>query len=129
MAVQHRNRRWTWAGRILAVVILVGLAVYPLRVGLEAASKIGSVLTVLIAFAALVAPYLLPPSGGSAMHEEAQVEDSGNARAGAGGHANTGIETTGEGAPKRVSRSGGAVAEGPGSVANTGITHRSDDDA
>lgn len=126
MAVLHRNRRWIWAGRVVAVVILVGLAVYLLLVGWDSASKIGSALGLPIAFAAFVAPYLLPPSGGSAMTEEAQVEDSGNARAGAGGQANTGIETTGEGGPKRVSRSGDAVAEGPGSVANTGITHRPD---
>jgi hypothetical protein len=50
------------------------------------------------------------------------VEDSGDAEATGGGEANTGAETgLDDTGAVRVTRSGKAVADGPGSVANTGV--------
>jgi len=61
----RRRRPWlTWGGRIAAVIILAGLAAYLYAVGLDKADKLASVLGLLVAVAALVAPYLLPPAGG-----------------------------------------------------------------
>lgn len=59
-----RRSGWIWGGRIGAVVILAGLAVYLASVGLDKADKLASVLSLLVAVAALVAPYLLPSSDG-----------------------------------------------------------------
>ncbi|MFE9690645.1 hypothetical protein [Micromonospora sp. NPDC005806] len=50
-----------------------------------------------------------------------RVEDSGKATATGGGRANTGLEATGDDRPAQVLRSGDATADGPGSVANTGV--------
>ena len=60
----RRRSGWIWGGRIAAVVILAGLAVYLASVGLDKADKLASVLGLLVAMAALVAPYLLPSSDG-----------------------------------------------------------------
>ena len=123
MPVPRRGRRWIWAGRITAVVILAGLAGYLAWAGLDTASEVGSSISGVIALAALLAPYLLPapqPAGPS-RPDPARVEDSGAATATAGGQANTGLQTTGGSGPAQVSRSGDARADGPGSVANTGI--------
>lgn len=51
-----------WAGRIAAVVVLTGLAVYLASVGLDKADKLASILGLLVAAAALIAPYVLPSS-------------------------------------------------------------------
>ncbi len=59
-----RRSGWIWGGRIAAVVVLAGLAVYLASVGLDKADKLASVLSMLVAVAALVAPYLLPSSDG-----------------------------------------------------------------
>ena len=56
-----RARRGLWAGRAIAGVILVGLAVYLKRAGFDRADKIASALSLLVAVLALVLPYLLPP--------------------------------------------------------------------
>ena len=123
MPVPRRGRRWIWAGRITAVVILAGLAGYLAWAGLDTASKVASSISVVIALAALLAPYLLPvpQPAGPPRPDPDSVEDSGAATATAGGQANTGLQTTGGSGPAQVSRSGDARADGPGSVANTGI--------
>jgi hypothetical protein len=93
---------------------------------LDTADKLASSIGVVIALAALLAPYLLPAPqpGGPPMPDPDRVEDSGAATATAGGRANTGLATTGSTGPAQVSRSGDARADGPDSVANTGIQHQ-----
>ena len=119
----QRSPVWVRAGRITAGMILVGLTGYLAHVGLDDADKLASSISVVIAVAALFAPYLLPPPGsaGAPRSEPDQVEDTGNATATSGGHANTGAQVSDHGRPAQVTRSGDAVADGPGSVANTGI--------
>jgi hypothetical protein len=125
MPVPHRSRGWVWAGRIVAVLVLAGLGVYLARVGLDTADKLASSIGVLVAVAALLAPYLLPaPSSGGPVSEPDRVEDSGAATATAGGQANTGVQTTADAGPAQVTRSGDARADGAGSSANTGIQRR-----
>jgi hypothetical protein len=58
----RRRSGWIWGGRIAAVVIIAGLAVYLASVGLDNADKLASVFGLLVAVAALIAPYLLPSS-------------------------------------------------------------------
>ena len=60
----RRRSGWIWGGRIAAVVVLAGLAAYLASVGLDKANQLASVLSLLVAVAALVAPYLLPSSAG-----------------------------------------------------------------
>ena len=126
MPVPRRGPRWIWAGRISAVVILAGLAGlagYLAWAGLDTAGKVASSISVVIAPAALLAPYPLPapqPEGPSGPHPDS-VEDSGAATARPGGQVNTGLQTAGGNGPAGVSRSGDARADGPGSVASTGI--------
>jgi hypothetical protein len=60
--VQRRRARWVWGGRIAAVVVITGLAIFLSVAGLNKADKLGSALGLLVAAAALVAPYLLPAS-------------------------------------------------------------------
>jgi hypothetical protein len=57
----HRSS-WIWVGRVIAVVVVACLAAYLFAVGLDKADKLASVLGLLVAVIALVAPYLLPPS-------------------------------------------------------------------
>lgn len=57
-----RRTGWIRGGRIAAAVVLAGLAAYLAYVGLDKANQLASVLSLLVAVAALVAPYLLPPS-------------------------------------------------------------------
>ncbi|MEU4447739.1 hypothetical protein AB0K14_07230 [Actinosynnema sp. NPDC050801] len=104
---------------------MAGLAVYLFKVGLEDADKLGSSIGGVAAVAALLAPYLLPRREEAAVPDEVVVEDSGDADATGGGEANTGAETVdGDTGTVRVTRSGNAVADGPGSVANTGVRRR-----
>lgn len=123
-----RNKKWVWAGRVAFAVIVTGLVVYLVVVGLEKADKLASAISAVAALAALAAPYLLPASGsgGVSRVEPDRVEDSGAARATGGGRANAGVDIE-EGAdrPAQVIRSGDATADGPGSVANTGVLRRS----
>jgi len=109
-------------------VIVGGLTVYLFVVGLDKADKVGSSIGGVAAVVALVGPYLLPRSRGEdpvsdeARAGEVVVEDSGDARAIGGGEANTGAEVVEDDAGTvRVTRSGTAVADGPGSMANTGV--------
>lgn len=60
-AMPRRSAGWIWAGRVVAAVIVAGLAVYLVSVGLERADKIASVLGALAAVTALVLPYLVRP--------------------------------------------------------------------
>lgn len=131
MPVPCRSSRWIWAGRALAGLILVAVGGYLVRVGLDTADKLASSISLLVAIAALLAPYLLPapPSpapqtGGPSMPDADHVEDSGKAEATSGGQANTGLRTTDRSGSAQVTRSGDARADGPGSVANTGIYHQ-----
>ncbi|MDX3661754.1 hypothetical protein PV646_31000 [Streptomyces sp. ID05-26A] len=109
---------------------MAGLVVYQFVVGLDRADKVGGSVGGVVALVALGAPYLLPrPQGENLMPNGAQarevvVEGSGDAKATAGGVANTGVETVErDAAAVRVTGSGKAVAEGSGSVANTGVRH------
>lgn len=121
----RRSQWWVWAGRVAFGVIVAGLVVYLVVVGLDKADKLASAISVVVALAALVAPYLFPPaSGGVSMVEQDRVEDSGKARATGGGQVNTGVDAVGDDRPAQVTRSGEATAEGPGSVANTGVQRR-----
>jgi hypothetical protein len=61
----RRRSSWVWGGRIAAAVALAGLAGYLASVGFDKADKLASVLDLLVAAAALVLPYLLPPSDGN----------------------------------------------------------------
>lgn len=54
-----------WGGRAAAAVVVAGLVIYLCLVGLDKADKLASVLGLLVAVAALLGPYLLPPSGRS----------------------------------------------------------------
>lgn len=114
-----------WAGRVAFAVIVAVLVLYLVMVGLDKADKVASGISVVVALAALGAPYLLPPpSGGAPMVEPDRVEDSGAARATGGGRANTGVDAADGDRPAQVTRSGDAFAHGPGSVANTGVQRR-----
>lgn len=70
--VPRWTRGWVWAGRGVAVVVVVGVAMYLYVAGLDRADKIASGLNLLVALVALGAPYLLPAEGSSI------VESSGS---------------------------------------------------
>ncbi len=121
VVVPGRSRRWLWAGRVVFGVIVVALVVYSAVVGLDKADKVAGSLGAVLALLALGAPYLLPPPGGASTPDPDRVDDTGRATATDGGQANTGLQTPGDDRPAQVARSGDATADGPGSVANTGI--------
>lgn len=56
----RRSSGWVWGGRVAAVLVMAGLVAYLSVVGLDQADKLASALGLLVAVAALVAPYLLP---------------------------------------------------------------------
>jgi hypothetical protein len=56
----HRTRRWIWAGRALAAAAVAGLGGYLIAAGPSRASLIAGPAALVIALAALLAPYLLP---------------------------------------------------------------------
>lgn len=107
-------------------MIVVGLVVYLVAVGLDRADKLASAISAVAALVALAAPYLLPvPRAGCAPTTDSdQVTDTGTARATNGGQATSGIEVADDDRPAQVTRSGNAIADGPGSVANTGVSRR-----
>jgi hypothetical protein len=83
MRVPRRNRRWVWAGRITAVLVLAGLTSYLARAGLDTADKLASSIGVVSAVAALLAPYLLPapqpvPPQGTAAREASEQTVTGS---------------------------------------------------
>ncbi|MEU8608279.1 hypothetical protein AB0C29_09790 [Actinoplanes sp. NPDC048791] len=116
-----RRSRLILAGRIVFAALLAGLIVYFAIVGLDKADKLASTIGVVVALVAFFGPHLLPASPPSGA---VWVEDSGNATATSGGSANTGVRGGGPAGPATVIRSGDARADGPASVANTGIEHR-----
>lgn len=118
--MQRRPKRWAWIGRIVAVAILLGVGVWLWVVGLTQASAIGGAAGLLVAIAALFAPYVLPPSP-SPQPRDTIVKDSGSASATNAGKANAGIQASGRADSVRVSRTGNATADGTGSTANTGV--------
>lgn len=120
-----QRQRWVWAGRGVFGVIVAALVVYLVVMGLDKADKLASGISVVVALVALGAPYLLPPpSGGTSMVEADRAEGTGAARATGGGQANTGVDAVGDDRPAHVARTGDATADGPGSVANTGVRRR-----
>jgi hypothetical protein len=108
------------------VLVLAGLVTYMAVAGLTTASVVGGALGGVAALAALVAPYLLPPSSpeGPLVSTPYCVESSGAAVAAGGGEAISGAQVVAGGGPVQVSGSGDARAEGPGSVAISGIQRR-----
>jgi hypothetical protein len=79
-----RRLFWLWGGRIVAVGVVIALAVYLYRSGLDKADKIGSSLAVVIALVALIGPYVIPPrktDEGSTMpdHDERREQSIRNA--------------------------------------------------
>ena len=122
----RRGPRWIRAARIAARiaagVVVAGLVVYLVLVGLDRADKVASSISGVIAVALFLAS-LLP---GRAPAPLDIVEGSGAATATAGGHVHTGIQTARASGGAHVVRSGDARADGPGSIANTGITHGPD---
>jgi hypothetical protein len=126
MFVLRRDRQWVWVGRVVAVLVLVGLSAYLARVGLDDADKLASSMSVVVAVAALLVPYLLPPpqSRGTPVPEPDRAEDTGNATGTGGGWANTGHSplTAAGGAGDADGRRGCAGRQG--SIANTGIQRR-----
>ena len=128
MSVPHRNPRWIWVGRIVAILVLAALVTYMILAGLTTANLVGGALGGVAALIALLAPYLLPtpspPAERSPVSNPDRVENSGAATAAAGGEAITGVQDTAGGQPVQVYRSGDAHADGQGSVAITGIQRR-----
>ncbi|WP_203868833.1 hypothetical protein [Plantactinospora endophytica] len=104
---------------IFAAMILM-LVGYLARVGLDRADKVGSAAGMVLALTALFAPHLLPIRDSPVTGPD-RAEHTGPAVASAGGNANTGLRSGGNGRPARVSDTGSATARGPGSRANTGI--------
>ncbi|OHV30172.1 hypothetical protein BCD49_34500 [Pseudofrankia sp. EUN1h] len=102
-------------------VIVGALVVYLAMVGLDEADKLASSIGAVLALSALGAPYLLPWPGGTPAAEPNRAEDTGSARAAGGGQANTGLQALDAGRPVQVARTGDTFADGPGSVANTGV--------
>jgi hypothetical protein len=74
----HGRSGWIWGGRIIAVVAVVGLAIYLLAVGLDKADKLAGALSLLVAVAALVAPYLLPTGQPSSAAPPVRAPASGS---------------------------------------------------
>jgi hypothetical protein len=62
MTVGRHHSGYIWGGRVLAALVVAGLGIYLSTVGLDKADKLASVLGLLVAAVALVAPYLLPSS-------------------------------------------------------------------
>jgi hypothetical protein len=121
----RRSRRWAWAGRAVFGLVVAGLVGYLVEVGLAKADMVASSISAILALLALGAPYLLPssPSRDAPVPDPNRVEDTGRANATGGGRANTGLLASNGDRPAQVARSGNATADGPGSVANTGIQH------
>lgn len=56
----RRTRKWVWAGRVLAGAAVAGLGWYLISAGTARANLIAAPAALVVAFAALLAPYLLP---------------------------------------------------------------------
>lgn len=119
----RRSRSWVWVGRTAFVLIAVSLVTYLARVGLDKADKVASSISAVLALIALGTTYL-PRLTENAAPQPDRVQDTGRAAATAGGYAASGIDTVGGDRPAHVLRSGDANADGPGSIANTGVRRR-----
>ena len=76
MPIPRRGRPgWIWAGRIAAAVIVTGLVIYLVRAGLDTADKLGSSISVVVAVAALLTPYLLPTRSQSDISHQSPRQD------------------------------------------------------
>ncbi|WP_341716423.1 hypothetical protein QQG74_20695 [Micromonospora sp. FIMYZ51] len=112
----HRGRRWLWAGRLVCLLLVGGLATYLMSAGLDKADKVASGIGAVVALLALLAPYLIPAG---------RIDDAPDVRAsGAGavaiGGTNTGpviAEATGASPAAEPATDGGVSASGPASVA------------
>jgi hypothetical protein len=67
----HRSSSWLWAGRAIAAAALIGLGGYLFAAGSARASAIATPVGLVIALAALLAPYLLPVDHSSASPQPA----------------------------------------------------------
>ena len=121
MVMRRRNVdvKKIWIGRIMALALVLAAGVWMRQVGLTKASAAGGAIGLLVAFVALLAPYLFPVNRGSNQRSETSVIRSGKATA-ISGSANTGILVSGE-VRLEVADSGDAFARGTGSKANSGI--------
>ncbi|UED86763.1 hypothetical protein [Streptomyces profundus] len=101
-----------------SAALLAAMAGTWILVDLERAGWVASVVGGVVGVAGLLAG-LLGPSGGGPV---AEASRTGDATARGGGSANTGLRATGgRSARGQVRDSGDAVAEGPGSGANSGV--------
>jgi len=82
----RRTRTWVWAGRVLAVGAVAGLSGYLITAGTARASLIAAPAALVVALAALLAPYLLPaytaPSPAPSSQDQTAGPSGGAARAG-----------------------------------------------
>jgi hypothetical protein len=62
----HRSSGWLWAGRAVAAGAVIGLGGYLFAAGSARASAIATPVGLVVALAALLAPYLLPVNHSSA---------------------------------------------------------------
>jgi hypothetical protein len=105
------------AGRIVGAALIAGLVTYLIMVGLPNADMIGSAVACVLAFAALLAPYLFPPRPGAARDT---VRAYGPGSVAVGGDNSGDIRSGVTGVDFAVA--GGAVA-GIGSVVVGGTNH------
>lgn len=121
----HRTPRWIWAGWVTAALSVAGLTSSLFAVGWNTAGELGSAAAAVVALAGLLTPYLLPqppPQPGAPSAPRAgRAQRTGAAKASAGGLANTGVLNRGGAGSSQVRDSGDAQADGPGSIANSGI--------
>jgi hypothetical protein len=84
----RRRSFWLWGGRIFAILVVIALAGYLYRSGLDRADKLGSSVAVVIALVALITPYVLPPrpkGEGSELSDDDQPHEQSIRNASAGG--------------------------------------------
>lgn len=117
------SRRWKIVIGIVAAACIALTPVYWLLGGPNAGQLVGASVqgaTGIIALAwAVFAPSAVPPAAGDS------AVNTGKAKAADGGRAVTGVRRqpgTGDG-PARAERTGDATAQGPGSIANSGIDY------
>jgi hypothetical protein len=125
----RRSTRWIWTGRAIFAVVATATVVYLANVTLSRADMIASCISAILALGALVAPYLFPrpsTSEDTLQPWSDSAEHTGEAVATGGGQAITGVMAGGSARPARVSNSGPARADGPGSVANSGVLRQPD---
>jgi hypothetical protein len=114
----RRSRRWIWAARVVFALIVLGLAGYLWRVGLDEADKLASGISSVLALLALGAPYLLPRPDPAARGDSVDAAGTG-AVALAGdnaGEISTDVSGTGHDAGPPA-QPGSVSARGTGSVA------------